>query len=119
VEQDPNTFVILLSTASRCKFFVKGDMLRYTIGNGLYLSGSNLIFNKEYLNFYSDQKNLSAYYPPFSGTPVENYNTIDNNALEFNLPNDIVEGEYKIIFCNPAGYDIASKNKTPIIIKIV
>jgi hypothetical protein len=94
-------------------------MLKYTIGNGLYLSGSNSTFNTQFLDFYSNQKNLSAYYPAFSGTPVDNYKVIDNNSLEFNLPDTMVVGDYKIIVCNPAGYDIASKNKTPIIVKIV
>lgn len=93
-------------------------MLSYTIGNGLYLSGSNSTFNTEFLDFYSDQKNLSAYYPPFSATPIPEYNSIDNNMLDFYLPENIEVGDYKIIFSNPAGYDIASKNKTPIIIRI-
>ena len=93
--------------APRYKITLRGDMFKYTIGNGLYLSGSNSTFNTEFLDFYSKHKNLSAFYPGFSGTPID-FSVLSNNQLEFNLPRNIVDGSYDIIFCNPAGYVKAS-----------
>ncbi len=81
-------------------------MLGYIAGNGLYLSGSSE-FNTQFLDFYSKVKNVSAFNPPFSGTPV-NFSILNNNTLQFTLPPGILPGKYDIIFCNPAGYVKAS-----------
>lgn len=85
-------------------------MFNYFIGGGLYLSGNNN-FNTQFLDFYSNVKNLSSYYPPFSGAPVE-YNLISSSRIEFKLPLNILKGDYDIIFCNQAGYFKASKDET-------
>lgn len=98
--------IVYVENSPPQKIVVRGDMFDYFLGNGLYLSGSNE-FNTQYLDLYSRVKNVSAFNPPFSGTPV-NFNKINNNTIEFFLPENIVTGNYDIIYCNPAGYVKAS-----------
>jgi len=88
------------------KIIVEGDMFNHITGNGLYLSGGPE-FNTQFLDLYSNVKNVSASNPPFSGTPIE-FVVLNNNILEFTLPVSILPGNYDIIFCNPAGYVKAS-----------
>ena len=103
------TLQIPLSHVRYSRIILFGDMFNYFIGGGLYLSGNNN-YNTDFVNFYSTAKNLSSYYPPFSGTPVD-YTLINPNRLEFKLPEDIVKGDYDIIFCNQAGYFKASNDE--------
>ena len=88
---------------------ILGDNFKYIIGNGLYLSGSN--YNTNYVDLYSEFDNLSAFNPPFSGIPITDFEIINNNELNFNLPKNLPIGKYDVIFCNPAGYYKASSNR--------
>lgn len=99
--------IVYLKNTPQQTITIEGDMFDHITGNGLYLSGS-LEFNTEFLNFYSNFKNISSFYPPFSGTPVE-FTILNNNTLQFTLPQNIPTGNYDIIFCNPAGYIKASE----------
>ena len=89
-------------TATELIFY--GDMLRYKAGKGLYLSGTNVYNTTEWVNLYSDIKLVSAANLPFSGTPVPEFEIINNNVVKFTLPNFLLSGYYDVIFCNPAGY---------------
>ncbi len=104
-----NTISIPLSNIKYATIVLWGDMFNYFIGDGLYLSGNNN-YNISYLDFYSNVKNLSSYYPPFSGTPVK-YSLITPSKIEFKLPENLIKGDYDIIFCNQAGYYKASKDE--------
>ena len=103
------TFSIALSNVRFSSIVLWGDMFSFFIGEGLYLSGNNN-YNTKYLDFYSNVKNLSSYYPPFSGTPVR-YTLVSPTKIEFKLPNDLIKGDYDIIFCNQAGYYKASNDE--------
>jgi hypothetical protein len=106
---------INLNTANISIF---GDMLSYFKGDGLYLSGNSYFLNFAEYDFFSGIKNLSAFYPPFSGRPVP-YNIINNNQIRFKVPNDLPAGEYDIIFCNPAGYVKASTSTEFALLSII
>jgi hypothetical protein len=98
--------IIYVNNTPQQKVTVEGDMFNYITGDGLYLSGSTE-FNTQFLDLYSKVKNVSAFYQPFSGTPVD-FIVLNNNTLQFTIPPNILPGNYDIIFCNPAGYAKAS-----------
>jgi len=81
-----------------------GDMFKFKIGNGLYLSGTQTYSTTEYLDLYNDVKLVSAANPPFYGIPVTNFKVINNNEISFYLPEYLKVGNYDVIYCNPAGY---------------
>ena len=93
-----------------------GDMFNYTKGNGVYLSGGTT--GSQYVDLYSDETSLSSTYTPFSGMPIS-YVTVNNNEINFKLPENLSVGDYVVIFCNPAGYTISSNNNKNYIIRIV
>jgi len=88
-----------------------GNYYRYITGNGLYLSSSNINFNVSAYNFYSNIRLVSSANPPFYGTPVEEFVVIGNNEIVVDLPVGLPKGKYDIVFCNPAGYVTAMRNK--------
>ena len=89
-----------------------GNMLNFYKGDGLFLSSSDAFFNQNFFDFYSDTRSTSAFYPPFSGTPVEEYTVLeDGTKIEFKLPNNLSVGFYDVIFCNEAGYSKLSEKK--------
>ena len=90
---------------------IQGDYYKYITGNGLYLSSSNVNFNLSSFNFYSNIRLVSSANPPFNGTPVEDFTIASSNELVFDLPANLPKGKYDIIFCNPAGYVNAMRNK--------
>jgi len=89
---------------------VRGDMLQYYTESGLYLSGNSSILSSNKFDFYSQIKSISANFPPFEGIPVK-YTPISETEIQFIIPSNLPFGEYDIIFCNPAGYVIASQSK--------
>lgn len=107
-------FLVARENLKNAYITILGDMLGYYIEDGLYitgLSGNSLQYNERLLDFFSTTKSISAYYPAFSGTPVK-YEVSDNKQIRCKLPEDLVDGDYDFIFCNPAGYTKASKLKT-------
>lgn len=88
-----------------------GNYYRYITGNGLYLSSSSAGFNTSGYNFYSNIRLVSSANPPFYGTPVEEYTIIGDSEIVFDLPIGLPKGKYDIVFCNPAGYVTAMRNK--------
>lgn len=91
------------------KVTIFGDNFNYIRGNGLYLSGST--FFTEFVDLYSQERLLSSNNVPFSGIPINEFSILNNNTIEFNLPTNLIPGEYDVIFCNPAGQIKASNNK--------
>lgn len=93
-------------------------MLNFFTGAGLYLSGNSIGSNQEFLNFYSNTKSVSSFYPSFSATSVEDYTVFDEGStLEFYLPETLLKGDYNIIFCNEAGY--AKSSDEGYIVKVI
>lgn len=89
-----------------------GSMLNFYKGSGLYLSSSNAFFNQSFLDFYSSTRSTSAFYPAFSGMPIEEYIVLeDGTKIEFKLPQYLSTGYYDVIFCNEAGYVKLSDKK--------
>jgi len=86
-------------------------MFQYTSLNGLYLSSSNASMNQMELNLYTEIKSISARYPSVSGFPVYEYDVLDDGTLlQFRLPENLLVGNYDILYFNGAGYTKASKN---------
>lgn len=82
-------------------------MFQYYTADGLYLSGNSPLLSTNRYDFYSTIKSVSALFPPFSGFPVK-YNVQEDRYINFKLPSNLPQGDYDIIFCNPAGYYKAS-----------
>ena len=89
---------------------IRGDMLQYYTENGLYLSGNSPLLSTNRYDFYSTIKSISANFPPFEGIPVK-YTLINENEIQFLMPPNLPFGMYDMVFCNPAGYAIASQTK--------
>lgn len=87
---------------------IYGDMFQYTTLNGLYLSSSNLSMSSIILDIYTKVKSISGRYPAISAFPVEEYDIAENYILKFKLPNNLLEGNYDIVYFNDAGYFKAS-----------
>lgn len=109
--------VVKQKDAEFTKIILEGDMFKYATGDGIYLSGNN--FNSKKVDLYSNVKSLSTHYVAFSGIPVEEFNVVNSNYLEFYLPKNLPIGFYDIIFCNPAGYYKASNSKKFAYINVV
>ena len=88
-----------------------GDMFQYKTLNGLYLSSSNVSMSSIELNLFTGIKSISAKYPKISAFPVNNFELIDNNIIQFILPVNLESGNYDIIYINGAGYFKASDSK--------
>lgn len=91
----------------KAKVTLYGDMFQFYTDKGLYLSGNSPLFSGNYYDFYSNIKSLSANFKPFYGIPIE-YTLINENEVMFSLPVNTPIGDYDVVFCNPAGYAIAS-----------
>lgn len=105
------TFTVLSKNLSSVYVTIYGDMFQYKTLNGLYLSSSNKLMSSFELDLYTNIKSISAKYPPISAFPVDNYEVVENYILEFKLPDNLLEGNYDIIYLNGAGYFKASNSK--------
>jgi len=86
-------------------------MFQYTSLNGLYLSSNNPLISSIELDLYTNIKSISARYPAVSGFPVYEYDVLDDGTLlQFRLPENLLVGNYDILYFNGAGYAMASKN---------
>lgn len=63
------------------------------------------------LDLYTNIKSISAKYPKISAFPVNNFNVVDENTVQFTLPTNLKIGNYDIIYMNAAGYFKASDSK--------
>lgn len=89
-----------------------GDMFQYRALNGLYLSASNAYTpSLTTLNLYSNIKSISGRYPPITVLPVEKYDIVENYIVQFKLPENLLAGNYDIVYFNDAGYFKASDTK--------
>lgn len=110
--------IVKQSSIPTFKVILKGYYFKFKEGNGLYLSGGAAGFNTELINFYTNVRLVSSANPPISGRPVERFKIIDNETLEFYLPNDLPVGTYNLIYCNPIGYTkniYGGSNKTKVL----
>lgn len=71
------------------------------------------------LNLYTGIKSISAKYPKISAFPVNNFDVIGENTIQFNLPNNLKEGNYDIIYMNAAGYYKASDDERFTFFKVI
>lgn len=99
------SYTVQVKNLSSTEFTIQGNMFRYISGNGLYLSSNKLEEYSQLIDLYSNIRLVSAANPPFFGLPLSRYNIVDNNTLNFYLPDFLSAGNYDLIFCNPAGYD--------------
>lgn len=105
------SFTVKTQNLSSTNATIKGDMFQYTSLNGLYLSSSNASMNQTELNLYTEIKSISARYPAVSAFPVYEYDVLDDGTLlQFRLPENLLVGNYDILYFNGAGYTKASKN---------
>lgn len=104
-------FSVLKENLSSTTVTIYGDMFQYTTLNGLYLSSSNPSMSSITLDLYSNVKSISGRYPPISVFPIEKYDIVENYILKFNLPHNLLAGNYDIIYFNDAGYFKASNAK--------
>lgn len=104
-------FTIKTENLSSTVVTVFGDMFHYKTLNGLYLSSSNLSMSSQELDLYTDIKSISAKYPKISAFPVNNFEVIGENTIQFVLPTNLKAGNYDIIYMNAAGYFKASNSK--------
>ncbi len=107
---DPS-FTVKTVNLSSTVVTIYGDMFQYRTLNGLYLSSSNVTMSSQELNLYTGIKSISAKYPKISAFPVNNFDLIDENTIQFIIPNDLKEGNYDIIYMNAAGYYKASNDE--------
>ena len=107
-----SSFNAFINSLSSVKIEIYGDMFNYKTLNGLYLSSSNTeIPNLTTLNIFSEVESVSSRYPAITVLPVEKYTVKENYILEFYLPNNLLIGNYDIIYINEAGYFKASDSK--------
>lgn len=105
------TFTIRTINLSSTLVTIYGDMFQYRTLNGLYLSSSNISMSSVELNLYTAIKSISAKYPKISAFPVNNFEVIGENIIQFTLPTNLKSGDYDIIYMNGAGYFKASDSK--------
>ena len=105
------SFTVLSENLSSINLKIYGDMFNYKTLNGLYLSSSNMLMSSIKLDLYSNVKSISARYPSVSAFPIYDYDVIENYILEFKLPQNLLEGNYDILYFNDAGYYKASNSK--------
>lgn len=105
-------------------FLLEGYRFYFT--NGVYLCGSdytgikNYINNTsyfsglKYINDFVTEKSLSAFFPPFSGYQLTNYEVVNDNFLRVVLPpvNTYLSTnyQYNVIVKNRGGYSITNLN---------
>ena len=105
------SFTVLSKNLSSINLKIYGDMFKYKTLNGLYLSSSNALMSSIKLDLYSNVKSISGRYPAVSAFPIYEYDIIQNYILEFKLPQNLLEGNYDILYFNDAGYYKASNSK--------
>ena len=128
------SFTIQTKNLSSTRVTIYGDMFKFKTLNGLYLSSSNVGMSSIKLDLYSNVKSISARYPAIDVLSVYNYSLINNEnindfdipinlfpvytyelfdsgkAIQFKLPEDLLIGNYDIIYFNGAGYYKASSS---------
>ena len=105
------SFTIKTQNLSSTNVTINGDMFQFTTLNGLYLSSNNPSMSSIELDLYTEIKSISARYPTVYGFPVYEYDVLDNGMLlKFKLPENLLTGNYDILYFNGAGYVKASKN---------
>jgi hypothetical protein len=106
------TLTFFKTNLSAVSISMYGDMFNYKTLNGLYLSSNNTNnYGLTTLDLYSNVKSISARYPEVIVLPIEKYEVIQNYYLIFNLPNNLLEGNYDILYFNDAGYYKASNSR--------
>ena len=104
-------FTVKTQNLSSTNVTIRGDMFQFTTLNGLYLSSNNPSMSSIELDLYTEIKSISARYPAVYGFPVYEYDVLDNGMLlQFRLPENLLDGNYDILYFNGAGYAKASKN---------
>lgn len=104
---------------NKTKITVQGEWFNFITGYGIYLSANKPELNTEIVDLYSEDSKLIVFNPPFNGIPILNYSILNNNVLEFFLPEDLISADYDIIICNPAGYTKATTKIALNVLKIV
>ena len=105
------SFTVKTQNLSSTNVTINGDMFQFTTLNGLYLSSNNPSMSSIELDLYTEIKSISARYPTVYGFPVYEYDVLDNGMLlKFKLPENLLTGNYDILYFNGAGYVKASKN---------
>jgi len=104
------SYTIQTRNLSATTVTIYGDMFQFKTLNGLYLSSSNLSMPSTAFDLYSNVKSISARYPTVYGFPVLEYDVLDaGNILQFKLPENLLVGNYDILYFNGAGYYKASQ----------
>ena len=105
------SFTVKTQNLSSTNVTINGDMFQFTTLNGLYLSSNNPSMSSIELDLYTEIKSISARYPAVYGFPVYEYDVLDDGMLlQFRLPENLLVGNYDILYFNGAGYAKASKN---------
>ena len=107
------------SNLSNTKITIYGEWFKYITGYGIYLSANKPELNTQLVDLYTENYKLYSKNPFFHGIPVTKYKIIDNNILEFYLPEDLISANYDIIICNPAGYVKATTQLSLNVLKVV
>jgi len=106
------SFRVTIHNLSGTNVTIRGDMFQFTTLNGLYLSSNNPSMSSIELDLYTEIKSISARYPSVYGFPVYEYDVLDNGMLlQFRLPENLLAGNYDILYFNGAGYAKASNTK--------
>lgn len=102
-------FTVFKGNLSSVIVTINGDMFQYKTLNGLYLSSNNTSMSSEELDLYSDIDSIKYKYPSVRVFSVYEYTVTENNILTFNLPENLLAGNYDILYFNGAGYYKASE----------
>lgn len=105
-----NTIISVL-TGRKTTIFLAGKWFDFVTGNGLYLSSNKAEIIPTRYDFYTEVKSLSSWNKPFSGYKVDEYTKYSDNSISFVLSAFYTPQNIDIIFCNPAGYTLASDSK--------
>ncbi len=88
-----------------------GENFNFSTLNGLYLSTNNPQMSSIVLDVFSNIKSISSKFVPIEAFPVETYD-YKYGEVSFYLPNNLLVGNYDIIYINNAGYFKASNSLT-------
>lgn len=126
------SFTVWKSNLSATIVTLKGENFQFQTLNGLYLSSSNASMSSIVLNPFTNTKSISSKFPtvsafPLSGFnvekiklfPIQKFDLTERYDVVFKLPNNLLEGNYDILFFNAAGYGKASNSKNFTYFKIV
>jgi hypothetical protein len=104
-------FTVLIKNLSSTFIKMFGENFNYSTLNGLYLSTNNPQMSSIVLDIFSNIKSISSKFVPIEAFPVETYE-YKYGEVSFYLPNNLLAGNYDIIYINNAGYFKASNSLT-------